>query len=87
MIVLVTGASAGIGAAIARTFVKAGHQVIATARRKARLDALRQELGEQLLPMVLDVCDSEAVANFPKNLPKEFAAVDVLVNNAGLALG
>jgi 3-hydroxy acid dehydrogenase/malonic semialdehyde reductase len=37
--------------------------------------------------MVLDVCDSEAVANFPKNLPKEFAAVDVLVNNAGLALG
>jgi 3-hydroxy acid dehydrogenase/malonic semialdehyde reductase len=87
MIVLVTGASAGIGAAIARIFVKAGHRVIATARRKARLDALQQELGDLLLPLALDVCDAKAVAAFPDLLPPEFAAVDVLVNNAGLALG
>jgi 3-hydroxy acid dehydrogenase/malonic semialdehyde reductase len=87
MIVLVTGASAGIGAAIARAFVREGHRVIATARRQTRLDALHQELGDALLPLALDVCDDEAVAAFPHTLPAEFAAVDVLVNNAGLALG
>ena len=87
MIVLVTGASAGIGAALARAFVEAGHQVIATARRKERLDALQHELGDRLLPWVLDVCDAKAVAAFPQCLPPEFTAVDVLVNNAGLALG
>jgi len=87
MIVFVTGASAGFGAAIARVFVKGGHKVVATARRKDRLDALASELGDALLPLELDVRDRAAVEAAPAALPAEFAAIDVLVNNAGLALG
>ncbi|AGK49350.1 MULTISPECIES: SDR family NAD(P)-dependent oxidoreductase [Burkholderia] len=87
MIVFVTGASAGFGAAIARAFVKGGHRVVASARRKERLDALAAELGGALLPIELDVRDRAAVEAVPTGLPAEFAAVDVLVNNAGLALG
>ena len=87
MIVFVTGASAGFGAAIARSFVMGGHRVVATARRKDRLDALAAELGDALLPIELDVRDADAVAALPGALPTGFAEVDVLVNNAGLALG
>lgn len=87
MIVLVTGASAGFGAAIARTFVKGGHRVIAAARRKERLVALSNELGDALLPLELDVRDENAVRNAVTSLPESFTQIDVLVNNAGLALG
>ena len=87
MIVLITGASAGFGAAMARSFVQAGHRVIATARRKSKLDSLAAELGERLLPIELDVTDAAAVAALPAQLPADWAQVDVLVNNAGLALG
>jgi len=87
MIVFVTGASAGFGAAIARRFVQDGHRVVATARRLDRLQALADELGEALLPLELDVRDREAVAAVPAALPAGFAEVDLLVNNAGLALG
>jgi 3-hydroxy acid dehydrogenase / malonic semialdehyde reductase len=87
MIVFVTGASAGFGAAIARAFVNGGHRVVATARRKDRLDALARELGENLLPLELDVRDRAAVEALPAALPAGFAEIDVLVNNAGLALG
>lgn len=87
MIVFVTGASAGFGAAIARTFVKGGHRVIAAARRKERVVALSNELGDALLPVELDVRDENAVRNAVAALPEAFAQIDVLVNNAGLALG
>jgi len=87
MIVFVTGASAGFGAAIARSFVKGGHRVVASARRIDKLRALADELGAALLPLELDVRDRAAVAAVPAALPADFAAVDVLVNNAGLALG
>ena len=87
MIVFVTGASAGFGAAIARTFVKGGHRVIAAARRKERLVALSNELGDALLPVELDVRDENAVRDAVAALPDAFAQIDVLVNNAGLALG
>lgn len=87
MIVFVTGASAGFGAAIARAFVQGGHRVVAAARRKERLDALAAELGSALLPIELDVRDRAAVEAVAAALPTEFAAIDVLVNNAGLALG
>lgn len=87
MIVFVTGASAGFGAAIARAFVNGGHSVVATARRKDRLDALATELGDRLLPFELDVRDRAAVEALPGTLPADFSAIDVLVNNAGLALG
>jgi 3-hydroxy acid dehydrogenase/malonic semialdehyde reductase len=87
MIVFVTGASAGFGAAIARAFVKGGHRVVATARRPDRLEALAEELGPALLPIELDVRERAAVEALPGRLPADFANVDVLVNNAGLALG
>ncbi|WP_250534594.1 SDR family NAD(P)-dependent oxidoreductase [Caballeronia sp. AZ10_KS36] len=87
MIVFVTGASAGFGAAIARAFVKGGHRVVAAARRKDRLDALSKELGDALLPVEIDVRDESAVRNAIASLPDGFAQIDVLVNNAGLALG
>lgn len=85
--VLVTGASAGFGAAFSRRFVRDGHRVIAAARRTERLNALREELGEALLPFPLDVGDPAATAALPDALPDGWREVDVLVNNAGLALG
>ncbi len=87
MIVLVTGASAGFGVAIARRFARDGARVIAAARRLDKLDALRAELGASVLPLVLDVRDRDAVTQAIAGLPADFAAIDVLVNNAGLALG
>lgn len=85
--VLITGATAGFGEAIARRFVRDGHRVIATGRRADRLDALRAELGAALLPFPLDVTDGAATAALPDSLPEGSREVDVLVNNAGLALG
>ena len=87
MIVFVTGASAGFGAAIARRFIADGARVVATARRLDRLYALREELGPKLLPIELDVRDNAAVERAVAALPAEFAEIDLLVNNAGLALG
>lgn len=85
--VLVTGATAGFGDAITRRFIRDGHRVIAVGRRKERLDALKAELGAAILPFELDVTDKDAVAQLPNSLPADWRAVDVLVNNAGLALG
>ncbi|HEY3006146.1 MAG TPA: SDR family oxidoreductase [Kribbellaceae bacterium] len=85
--VLVTGASSGFGAAIARRFAADGARVVAAARRTGRLKELAAELGDNVLPVELDVRDDDAVAGFVGDLPAEFAAIDVLVNNAGLALG
>lgn len=87
MIVLVTGASAGFGAAIARRFAADGARIVAAGRRTERLDALRAELGDSVLPLTLDVRDRKSVESAIAGLPAEFAAIDVLVNNAGLALG
>jgi 3-hydroxy acid dehydrogenase/malonic semialdehyde reductase len=86
--VLVTGATSGFGVAIARLFVANGHRVVAAGRRPDRLDKLRDELGaEHLHPIVLDVRDRAAVSRAIDELPPEWAALDLLVNNAGLALG
>jgi 3-hydroxy acid dehydrogenase/malonic semialdehyde reductase len=87
MIVFGTGATAGFGAAIARRFVAEGHHVVASGRRTDRLEALAAELGDRVLPFTLDITDRAATEGVIARLPKEFADVDVLVNNAGLALG
>jgi 3-hydroxy acid dehydrogenase/malonic semialdehyde reductase len=84
---LVTGATAGFGEAITRRLVKDGHRVIATGRRKDRLDALVKELGAAVLGFTLDVTDDDAVMALPGSLPEGWREVDILVNNAGLALG
>ncbi|OYV40713.1 MAG: NADP-dependent 3-hydroxy acid dehydrogenase [Rhodospirillales bacterium 20-64-7] len=85
--ILVTGATAGFGAAFARRFVKDGHRVIATGRRTERLADLAAELGDKLLPARLDVTDFKAVSEFLGTIPDAWRQIDVLVNNAGLALG
>lgn len=87
MVVLITGATAGFGAEIARKFARHGHQVIATGRRKDRLDALAAELGASVLPIVMDVTDKASIDSAIAALPDEWQEIDVLVNNAGLALG
>jgi 3-hydroxy acid dehydrogenase/malonic semialdehyde reductase len=85
--VFVTGASAGFGEAIARRFAADGARVVVSARRSDRITELAKELGHDVLPLTLDVRDRAAVADAVSGLPPEFAAIDVLVNNAGLALG
>ena len=85
--VFVTGASAGFGEAIARRFAADGARVVISARRAGRIADLATELGGGVLPVTLDVRDREAVAALVAGLPPEFAEIDVLVNNAGLALG
>lgn len=87
MIVLITGASSGFGEEMARKFVREGHKVIAAARRTERLSALQAELGVALLPVTLDVTSKESINNALTGLPADWLPVDVLVNNAGLALG
>jgi 3-hydroxy acid dehydrogenase/malonic semialdehyde reductase len=88
MIVLITGATAGFGQAIARVFVAEGARVIATGRRQDRLEALVAELGaDKVLPLAFDVTDRAATLSALESIPAAWAAVDVLVNNAGLALG
>ncbi|UPY93211.1 bifunctional NADP-dependent 3-hydroxy acid dehydrogenase/3-hydroxypropionate dehydrogenase YdfG [Pectobacterium sp. 21LCBS03] len=87
MIIFVTGATAGFGESITRKFISAGHKVIATGRRQERLDALKAELGDALYPLKLDVRDRQAIEQAVAALPAEWQTIDVLVNNAGLALG
>jgi serine 3-dehydrogenase len=85
---LVTGATSGIGEACARAFVAAGWRVIATGRREERLAALIAELGaDKVHPAVFDVRDEAARDAALETLPEAFAGIDLLVNNAGLALG
>lgn len=86
-IVFITGASAGFGVAMARRFAASGSRVVLAGRRAERLQALAAELGACALPLVLDVCDRQAVEAAVAALPADFAAVDLLINNAGLALG
>lgn len=86
---LITGATSGFGAATARRFVKEGWKVIVTGRRAERLDALVDELGGAKVAHALcfDIQDADAIQAAVDGLPADFADVDLLVNNAGLALG
>ena len=87
MIAFITGASSGFGTAIAKRFAQDGVRLILAGRRIDRLHALARELGPKTLPLQLDVRDNAAIIQTIAGLPAEFAAVDLLVNNAGLALG
>ena len=81
---LITGATAGFGAACARKFVGEGWRVVGTGRRGDRLRALQEELGERFLPLELDMRDLDKVRDLGK-LDGEWGEIDLLINNAGLA--
>ncbi len=86
-IALVTGASAGFGAACAKRLLAEGYEVIGAARRLDKLEQLRAELGEHFHPLQMDVSAADSVYAGCDWLDANFPALDVLVNNAGLALG
>ena len=86
-IALITGATAGFGTAICRTLIQAGYFVIGTGRRTERLTSLKAELGENFLPLAFDISDRLATEEAIKSLPTQWKNIDLLVNNAGLALG
>jgi len=86
-VIFITGATSGIGKATATKFLQHGHKVIACGRRAEKLAELQTQHGENIHTIMLDVRDNNAVMQAVKNLPAKFAEIDVLVNNAGLALG
>lgn len=83
----ITGASSGFGLATARALAKEGYKITALARRKDRLVELEKEFKGQICPLALDVRDKKAVFEAVSNLPSEFKDINILINNAGLALG
>src|ERR1700749_1695562 len=87
--ILITGATSGFGEACARKFAASGDHLIITGRRKDRLEKLQQELQHkvQVLPLVFHVQDKAAVFAAIDNLPEAWRKIDILINNAGLALG
>ena len=89
-IVLITGATAGIGKATATQFAQQGSNLILCARRQERLETLAHQLSSQYsiktLPITLDIQDNNAITRCINNLPDEWQAIDVLVNNAGTAI-
>ncbi len=87
MIAFITGATSGFGQSTAELFVKKGHKVIATGRRGDRLEKLAKKFNKKLITYELDVNDPIKIAEVIDGLPKDFSHIDVLINNAGLALG
>ena len=88
--VLITGATSGIGLGCARKFAENGDRLILTGRNEKRLEEIRKELeekGTKVLILTFDVRDSQKAKQQIDNLPEEWKEIDVLVNNAGLALG
>lgn len=84
---MVTGATSGIGEACARRFLQAGYRVIATGRNAERLNSLKAEFGADMLTLVFDVRDRLSACASVADLPDDWKEIDVLINNAGLALG
>ncbi len=88
--VLITGATSGIGLGCARKFAENGDRLIRTGRNAEKLEAIKRELeekGSQVLTLVFDVRDRAAATEAIESLPEQWRDIDVLVNNAGLALG
>ena len=87
MTVLITGASAGFGQSACKLFVQNGYRVIGAARRMDKLSALKDELGENFLPLQMDMTDKNSINNALSEIPEKWQEIELLVNNAGLALG
>ncbi len=84
---LITGATSGFGRATAQRFAAQGWNVIATGRRAERLQTLRDSLGERVHTLAFDIRDADAMQAALATLPEALQGIDLLVNNAGLALG
>lgn len=86
-IVLITGATSGIGLACARKFAENGDKLILTGRNEHRLTEIKKELDTEVITLAFDVRDREKAKKYLNELPEPWQDIDVLVNNAGLALG
>lgn len=84
---LVTGAAGGMGRAICKALIGAGHAVVLADRDTASVQALAQELGPNAWPLVLDITDADATAGILGSIPPAFKPIDILVNNAGHDIG
>jgi short-subunit dehydrogenase len=83
-VAIITGASSGIGLAVARRWVARGHKAVLVARTAATLAEVARELGDSAAPFQLDVADLEALAKLPEGVVGRFGRLDLVVNNAGL---
>jgi NAD(P)-dependent dehydrogenase (short-subunit alcohol dehydrogenase family) len=83
-VAIVTGASSGIGLAVARRLVAEGASVALVARTKSKLDEAVRELGDRAAAYPLDVKDTAALGSLPEQVAERFGGLDILVNNAGL---
>ena len=86
-IVLITGATSGIGLACARKFAENGDRLILTGRNEHRLAEIKKELKTDIITLAFDVRDRDKAKRYLNSLPEDWQKIDVLVNNAGLALG
>lgn len=84
---LITGAAGGMGTAIAKALIEAGHPVVLVDRDAARLEALATSLGGKTTTLVLDITDGPKVAALPDMIPAAFKPIDILINNAGHDIG
>ncbi len=87
MTILITGATAGIGEACARIFAGQGHRLILTGRRADRLQKLKEELPVEVMTLQFDVREYQQLRDALASIPESWRDIDVLVNNAGLAVG
>lgn len=84
---LVTGAAGGMGRAICKALIDAGHSVVLADRDKASLEAFAKELGPKAFPLILDIADADATSGLLDAIPAAFKPIDILVNNAGHDIG
>jgi len=85
--VLITGAAGGMGTAIAKALVEAGHALVLLDRDEHRLAALSQALGGRTVPLVIDITDGKSVDSLSERIPEDFRPIDILINNAGHDIG
>jgi 3-hydroxy acid dehydrogenase/malonic semialdehyde reductase len=84
---LLTGGAGGMGTAISKALIQAGHKVVLVDRDQKRLEALSREFGENSTALEVDITNAEQVASMPDRIPPAFRPIDILINNAGHDIG